>query len=141
VRKEFDMQMRVLAAAAVTVSAAVHLWLWFDGYRDESVVGPLFLLNVAGGLTIAALLLRWDHWIPPFLAAGFGVSTLAGFVISATVGLFGLQETWSGFAVWAAAISEVVAIVAGSIALLRSDHPQSVAQAQHGRPVSRQNLH
>jgi len=32
------MQMRVLAAAAVTVSAAVHLWLWFDGYRDESEI-------------------------------------------------------------------------------------------------------
>ena len=135
------MQMRVLAAAAVTVSAAVHLWLWFDGYRDESVVGPLFLLNVAGGLAIAALLLRWDHWIPPFLAAGFGVSTLTGFVISATVGLFGVQESWSGFAVWAAAISEVVAIVAGSVALLRSEHPLSVAQAEHGRPVGRQNLH
>jgi hypothetical protein len=131
------MQMRVLAAAAVTVSAAVHLWLWFDGYRDESVVGPLFLLNAAGGLAIAALLLRWDHWIPPFLAAGFGLSTLTGFVISATVGLFGVHEVWSGFAVWAAAISEVVAIVAGSVALLRSDHPLSVAQAQDRRPVGR----
>jgi hypothetical protein len=129
--------MRLLAAAAVTVSAAVHLWLWFDGYREESVVGPLFLLNVAGGLAIAVLLVRWDHWIPPFLAAGFGVSTLTGFVISATVGLFGVEESWSGFAVWAAAISEVVAIVAGSIALLRSDHPLSVAQPQERRPVRR----
>ena len=27
------MRMRMLAAAGVLVSGAVHLWLWFDGYR------------------------------------------------------------------------------------------------------------
>ena len=33
------MGMRVLAAVAVLVSAAVHLDLWFDGYRDLDVSG------------------------------------------------------------------------------------------------------
>src|SRR3954452_21805685 len=106
------MQMRVIAAVAVTVSAAVHLWLWFDGYRDESVIGPLFLLNVAGGLGIAVLLLRWDHWGPPFLAPAVGVSTLAGFARRATVGLFGAEETWRGLAVSTDVIDYGVAIKA-----------------------------
>ena len=39
------MWMRVVGAAAVLVSAAVHLWLWFEGFRDLSIIGPSFLLN------------------------------------------------------------------------------------------------
>ena len=31
------MRMRVLAAVAVLVSAAMHLYLWFDGLRDVDV--------------------------------------------------------------------------------------------------------
>ena len=74
------MVMRMVAAAAVLVSAAVHLIMWFNGVRDQSV-GPAFLLNAAGGVVIAALLLLWNHWVPPLLAIGFGVSTLGAFVI------------------------------------------------------------
>ena len=135
------MQMRVITAVAVLVSAAVHLWLWLDGVKDQGTVGQLFGLNVVAGVVIAALLVRWMHWVPPFLAVGFGFTTLACFVIAATVGLFGVSTTWEGWEVWVAFASEVVAMVAGSVALLRSEHPLSVAQAQDGRPVSRQNLH
>jgi hypothetical protein len=44
---ENAMRLRVLAAAAVLVSAAVHLKLWLDGFRDISVIGPAFLLGLA----------------------------------------------------------------------------------------------
>ena len=116
------MAVRGLAAVAVLVSAAVHLYLWFDGMRDADVVGPAFLLNAVGGAGIAVLLVVWRHWVPAFLAVGFGLSTLAAFVISATVGLFGVEEDWTGWAVWASAVSEVVAVVAGGL-LLRDDNP------------------
>ena len=33
------MRLRMLAAAGVLVSAAVHLKLWLDGFRDISVSG------------------------------------------------------------------------------------------------------
>ncbi len=135
------MQMRVVAAVAVLVSAVVHLWLWFDGVRDQGTVGQLFVLNVVAGLVTAVLLVRWQHWVPPFLAVGFGFMTLACFVIAATVGLFGIHTHWEGLAVWTAAVSEVVAMAAGAVALLRSEHPFSAAQAQHGRAVGRQDLH
>ena len=46
------MTMRLLAAAAVLVSAAVHLYLWFDGMRSVDVVGPAFMLNAVGGAVI-----------------------------------------------------------------------------------------
>jgi hypothetical protein len=107
------MMLRVVAAAAVLVSAGVHLKLWFDGVRDEHVVGPAFMLNAVAGLVIAALLVSWRHWAPLLVAVGFGVGTLGAFVIAATVGLFGVHEHWVGVPVWTAAVAEVVAILAG----------------------------
>jgi O-antigen/teichoic acid export membrane protein len=128
--------MRALAAAAVFVSGVVHFQLYFDWAHEEDIIGPAFLLNAAAGLVIAVLLMSWRHWIPPFLSVGFGLATLAAFVTAATVGLFGVSEHWTGWAVWIAAISELVAIVAGLAILWQDYRPQpqrrtSVRPARH----------
>jgi hypothetical protein len=133
------MWVRVVAAVAVLVSAAVHLYLWFDGVRDQSV-GPAFMLNAVGGVVIAALLVTWRHWVPGFLALGFGVSTLGAFVISATVGLMGVHEEWKGPYVWTAAIAEVVAIAAGALLLLR-ESPLRRAAGTRSTRVRDRSLH
>ena len=114
------MIMRLLAAAAVLVSAVVHGKLWFDGVRDEHMIGPAFMLNAIGGLVIALLLVAWRHWVPSLLAVGFGVATLGAFIISATVGLYGVHEQWVGAPVWSCAIAEAVAILAGAVAVAQS---------------------
>lgn len=111
------MYARWIAATAVMVSALLHLKMWFDGVRDQSV-GPAFMLNAVGGVVIAVLLVTWKHWVPPLLAVGFGLSTLGAFTISATVGLFGVHEHWVGGYVWTAAVSEAVAVVAASRGVL-----------------------
>jgi hypothetical protein len=115
------MKLRILAAAAVLVSAAIHLNLWFDVFRHTDVVGPAFMVNAIGGTIIAVLLVTWRHWIPLLLAVGFGAATLGAFIIAATVGLFGVHEHWTGWEVWTAAAAEVVAIVAAGGALLRKN--------------------
>jgi hypothetical protein len=130
------MWLRIVAAVAVLVSAVVHLKLWFDGFRDIDVIGPAFMLNAVAGVVIAVLLLVWRHWVPSFLAAGFGASTLGAFIISATVGLFGVHESWSGGYVLAAAISEAVAMVAG-LALLWQDNPIRSRDQLQDRPSTR----
>jgi hypothetical protein len=117
------MGMRIVTAVAAVVSALVHLKLWFDGFRDIDMIGPAFLFNAVAGVVIAVLLLAWRHWVPGFLAAGFGASTLGAFILSATVGLFGTHEQWTGFYVWAAAVSEVVCI-AGGLLVLRESWPR-----------------
>ena len=128
------MRTRQVAAAAVTVSALLHLRMWFNGVRDQSV-GPAFMLNAIGGLVIAVLLLTWRHWVPLLLAVGFGMSTFGAFVIAATVGLFGVHDHWTGGYVWTAAISEAVAVIAGLTAAGREGHLSRLVP-QH-RPVVR----
>jgi hypothetical protein len=106
------MFLRLLAALAAVVSAVLHLWLWFDGVKDQGEVGVMFLVNAAAGVVIAVMLVTWRHWVPLFLVAGFGASTLAAFFISTTVGLFGIEAGWSWYA-WVAAVAEVVCVVVG----------------------------
>ena len=110
--------VRSVTAAAVLVSGAVHLKLWFDGFSTIAVIGPSFLLNAAGALVISVLLLVWRHWLPPLLAIGFGLATLGAFVVSATVGLFGVHEVWTGTAQVLSAVSEVVAVLGGAALLV-----------------------
>jgi hypothetical protein len=114
------MKLRILAAAAVLVSAAIHLRLWFDVFRHTDVVGPAFMVNAIGGAIIAVLLVTWRHWIPLLLAVGFGAATLGAFIIAATVGLYGVHEHWTGWEVWTAAASEVIAIIAAGTVLLQT---------------------
>jgi hypothetical protein len=119
------MKMRMLAAAGVLVSAAVHLYLWFHVFRHTDVVGPAFMVNAIGGAIIAVLLVTWRHWIPLVLAVGFGVATLGAFIIAATVGLYGVHEHWTGWEVWTAAVAEIVAILAAGTLLLRENSLRS----------------
>lgn len=134
------MSMRLLAAVAVLVSAAMHLYLWFEGYRDIDTIGPAFLLNAFGGGVIVVLLLFWRHWIPPLLAVGFGLSTLGAALLSVTVGLFGFEETWEGWEVWTAAISEIAAVVLGAMVVLRESLRASRGQPEHHASVRRSHL-
>ena len=110
------MGMRILAAVAVLVSASVHFDLWFD-VRD----------NQRGRPRLPAERRRWRGDRPPAAvleALGFrrcwrSVSGSPRSVPSPSRRRWecnGVNATWTGFWVWAALISEVVAIVAGSIA-------------------------
>ena len=126
------MKWRALGAAALVVSAADHLKLWFGGVRHQSV-GPAFLVNVVAGVVIAVLLLRWEHWVPAFLTLGFGASTLGAFVLATTVGFMGIHDRWEGFYVYAAAISEVLCILVGGLLLLQSWASRSTT---HGPPMA-----
>ncbi len=109
---------RGLAAAGVLLSADVHLVLYFDGFSGISLVGPAFLLNAIGGLVIALALLLWRHVLPLLGAIAFGISTLAAFYISATVGLFGVHETFGGNQQVLAEVAEWVAIAGAVLALM-----------------------
>jgi hypothetical protein len=93
-------RLTVLALAAAGAgflvwSAVIHLILWSDGYKDISVIGPLFLAQAIASivLALAIVALRWLALLAAGAAAG--VATAAGLLLSAHVGLFGFKETLS----------------------------------------------
>ena len=76
-------------------SAVIHLMLWSDGYKNISVIGPLFLIQAIAGIVIALAIvaLRWLALLA--VGAVTGVATAAGLLLSVYVGLFGYTETLS----------------------------------------------
>jgi hypothetical protein len=93
-------------------SAVIHLELWSDGYKDISVIGPLFLVQsiVCIILAVAIVALRWLA----LLAAGgvAGVATAVGLLLSVHVGLFGFTESLSvPYAVLSLAVEFTAAFV------------------------------
>jgi hypothetical protein len=76
-------------------SAVIHLELWADGYKDISVIGPLFLVQSIASIILAVAIVAF-RWLA-LLAAGAvaGVATAVGLLLSANVGLFGYTESLS----------------------------------------------
>ena len=122
---------RALTAAAVLLSAVVHLDLWAQGMRSVAIIGPAFLLNAVGGLALALAVLLWRHRLPLLGAIGFGVATLAAFVMSVTVGLFGVHESLDGVPQLLSAVSEIAAIAFAVVALAAE---RRVRPPRPGRP-------
>ncbi|RBM16710.1 hypothetical protein DI005_24155 [Prauserella sp. PE36] len=109
--------LRVLVALGLLGSAWVHWVVWLDWARNTDVVGPLFLVNVIAGVVIAIAVLLWRHWLPALAAVGFGLATLGAYVLSLTVGFFGVQEQFATQEeVWGV-VTEVACVVFG-LALL-----------------------
>ncbi len=113
-RSQWVNSMRAGVAVAVLVSAAVHLYIYAQGFSGIPVIGPLFLANVIGGVVIAAAVGFWRHWIPPVLAAGFGLTTLAAYWVSVIHGLFGVREVTGGWPEIVAEAAEYTAVVLGA---------------------------
>ena len=119
--------LAVAGAALMVWSGVIHLQLWSDGYRSISVIGPLFLIQGAGSIVLAVALAVFRR---VFLLAAGAVTmaaTAAGLLLSASVGLFGYQESlavpyamssltveFAGAAVLAAAAAIVLAGRPGS---------------------------
>jgi hypothetical protein len=110
--------LRILVALGLLGSAWVHYDLWGSGgFRDIAVIGPLFLVNAAAGVVIAVVVLGWHHWLPVLAAIGFGAATLGAYVLSVTVGLFGVQEQFTTQAETWGVVTEAACIVFGIILL------------------------
>lgn len=77
-------------------SAFIHFHLWgeTDGYRSIATIGPLFLLQSVAGLVIGLGVVAVRRLWAALVGIGFVLSTLAGFLISVTNGLFGFKESW-----------------------------------------------
>ena len=103
---------RVVAALAVLAAGAVHLYLYgAQDYRTIHVIGPLFLLNGIAAAGIGLALLVSANAFVVLSGIVYAGATLIAFAISATSGLFGWKEMWSGTAQAVAGFSELGALI------------------------------
>jgi hypothetical protein len=70
-------------------SGVIHIQLWSNGYRDISVIGPLFIIQGVGTIVIAFVLVVFRLLV--LLAAGAVAlaATAVGLLLSVNVSLFG----------------------------------------------------
>jgi hypothetical protein len=89
------LALALTGAAFLVWSAVIHLMLWSDGYKDISVIGPLFLVQAIAGIVIALVMvaLRWLALIA--VGAATGVATAGGLLLSVNFGLFGFKDSLS----------------------------------------------
>jgi hypothetical protein len=85
--------LALAGAALLAWSGVIHLQLWSDGYRDISVIGPLFLIQGITSIVLAVALAAFRRLV--LLAAGavLAAATAAGLLLSAGIGLFGYVES------------------------------------------------
>lgn len=101
----------LLGGTMLIASGYIHLRLWSSfGYRHIPTVGTLFLLQAGTGLLLGlALLITPRVWLAA-LGGVFAVTTIAGFVLSLTHGVFGFRDYWSASLAVTAFVIELVAL-------------------------------
>ena len=74
-------------------SGVIHLMLWSDGYKDISVIGPLFLVQGIVSIILGVVIVAF-RWLVLLLAGAVaGVATAVGLLLSVYVGLFNYKES------------------------------------------------
>jgi len=112
----------IAGAVLLIASASIHLDLYLTGYRTIPTIGWLFLLQViaayllAAGILVTQVLLTFASRLAAAGGAAFSLGTLAGYLLSLKVGLFGFTEvrTTAGIV---AAIVDVAAFAALTLAI------------------------
>ena len=85
--------LAVAGAALLVWSGVIHLQLWSDGYRDISIIGPLFLAQAIASMVLAVALVAFRRLALLAAGAALALSTAAGLLLAASTGLFGYTES------------------------------------------------
>jgi hypothetical protein len=124
-RSRPDWRARSLCAVAavlVGASGGIHFHLWATGYNAIPKIGPLFLAQSVSAFVLAALLVVRPSLLVAVAALGLAAGTIAGFLVTVSVGLFGFTDSFSAPYASVALVAEsaAVAVLAGSCGLLIS---------------------
>jgi hypothetical protein len=115
-------------------SGVIHLELWADGYRDISVIGPLFLVQGIASWLLALVIVAFRRLVLLAAGAAAGLATAAGLLLSVHVGLFGYVESLAvPYAVLSLAVECTAAFVLLAGACVLAFAPRVTAA---GRPAS-----
>ena len=84
--------LRLVGAALLAATGAIHLDLYLTGYRSIPTIGWLFLLQVIAAFGLSAAVLVSGRRLIVAAGAGFALATLGGYLLSVWIGLFGFTE-------------------------------------------------
>lgn len=102
-----------VGGALLIWSAFIHFHLWSetDGYRAIPTIGPLFLLQSITALIIGIGVVAIRRLWAAVIGIGFALTTIAGFLLSVAVGLFGFKDSWMAPYAKQAFTIEILAVV------------------------------
>jgi hypothetical protein len=125
VRSRPDWRARslcALGAVLVGASGGIHFHLWATGYNTVPKIGALFLAQSISAFVLAAWLVIRPSLLVTVAALGLAAGTIAGFLVTVWVGLFGFTDSFSAPYSTVALIAEsvAVAVLAGGCAVLIS---------------------
>ena len=132
----------VAAAILMICSGLIHIHLWDIAYRHVATLGPLFLVQAVAAMVLALVLIVTRVVVVALACMTLMVGTMVGFVLAASVGIFGftlhIVTAWAYEALGAELLS---ALVLGMLVLRAWRVVQAQAQArtqvqQRGRGVS-----
>ena len=115
--------LRVAGAALLAATGGIHLDLYLTGYRSIPTIGWLFLLQVIAAFGLALAVLVSGSRLAAAAGAGFALSTLAGYLLSVWIGLFGFKEVRTTAGIVAGLI-EVAAFAALAVLALTPPPPR-----------------
>jgi predicted lipoprotein with Yx(FWY)xxD motif len=115
-----------LAGAGLLVATAgIHLDLYLTGYRSIPTIGWLFLVQVITGFALAAAILVTRNQLIAATGAGFALATLGGYLLSASIGLFGFKEVRTTAGVVAGIIEVATFATLGLAAIIPAPEPHA----------------
>ena len=125
--------LRLVLAASLAATGAIHAYLYIHGYQHIPMIGTAFLIQASVSFSLALLIVangpRWLDWAAAAMAGG----SLVAFALSRTVGLFGFSERgWDPSPHAAITVAaEVLCVLLWAGGLVRLPRPRRVA-AGHG---------
>lgn len=129
--------LRLAGAGLLVATGAIHLDLYLTGYRSIPTIGRLFALQVISAFGLAIVIALRRGWLPSAAGAGFAASTLAGYLLSVWIGLFGFKEvrTTAGLVAGVIDVAAVIVLTTYAIAIL-GEGPVAARRLGRG-PTSR----
>jgi predicted lipoprotein with Yx(FWY)xxD motif len=136
-RRHWRLGLRLAGAGLLAATGAIHLDLYWTGYRSVATIGLLFLLQVGAVFAVAAVVLVSASRLFAAVGAGLALATLCAYLVAIWHGLFGFTEIRTSAGI-AAGLIEVAAFAALATLAVAPAAP-AVPAAPAGSPTATGN--
>jgi predicted lipoprotein with Yx(FWY)xxD motif len=128
--------LRLVGAALLAATAAIHLDLYLTGYNSVPTIGNLFLFQVIVALLLAIVVAASGNRLAAVLGAGFLIATLGGYLLTVWFGMFGFKEVRTT----AGTVAAIIEIVGFAVLAWFAIQPANSAPERAGMPGSLEQM-